>query len=113
MGGIMKLQYFTYFLNPLQQGQLFEDKRDKAEILRGLLRTGEIKYSSGGMNLAFVVLVEKDNYFVGRLGKKASIKRSLTPEEKFADTNEENWPHCTVIINTNTNPDSGQRIVFE
>ena len=109
----MTFQYFTYFLNPLEQPALFKDKRDKNDILRDLLRKDRIEYESHGANLAFVLIHEKNNYFIGRLGKKASIRRNLPPEQNFEETLEESWPHCTVIINTNPDHGTGQKIAFE
>ena len=65
------------------------------------------------MKLAFVLVSIKKNYFIARLGKKASIKRNSPPDKKFEETHEENWPYCTVIINTNTDNGTGQKIAFE
>lgn len=108
----MKFQYFTYFLNPLQQRLLFNDNRDKNDILReAFIKT--IEYESRGVKLAFVPVSQKNNYIVGRLGKRASIKRNSPPDQKFAETHEENWPYCYVVINTNTNNGTGQKIAFE
>lgn len=108
----MKLQYFTYFLNPLQQTPLFEDKRDKNNILRDVIAK-TIEYESRGVKLAFVPVTKKDNYIIGRLGKRASIKRNSPPDQKFEETYEENWPYCYIVINTNTNHGTGQKIAFE
>lgn len=109
----MKLQYFTYFLNPLQQAPLFQDDRDKNDILRDLLKRRTIEYETRGVKLAFVLVSEKDGYIIGRLGKRASIKRNSPPDQKFEETYEENWPNCFVVFNTNTNHGTGQKIAFE
>ena len=109
----MKFQYFTYFINPLEQKALFVDKRDKNQILRELLGKVKIEYEYRGVKLAFVQVSNKDNYFIARLGKKASIKRNSPPDKKFEETHEENWPYCTIIINTNTDSGTGQKIAFE
>ncbi len=109
----MTFQYFTYFLNPLSQGALFTDKRDKNEIFKDLLTKNEIEYESLGVKLAFVLIAQKDNYIIGKLGKKSSIKRNLPPEKKFEETREESWPYCTIIINTNPDHGRGQKIAFE
>lgn len=106
-------QYFTYFLNPLDQKALFSDKRDKNEIFRDLLKKGKIEYEGRGSKLAFVIVSEKNGYFICRLGKRASIKRHLPPDKIFEETLEESWPYCWVVINTNPNDGSGQKIVFE
>src|SRR3989344_6560625 len=108
----MKFQYFTYFLNPLEQKALFVDNRDKNVVLRELLGK-KIEYEVRGVKLAFVLVSSKKNYFVARLGKKASIKRNSPPEKKFEETHEENWPYCTIVINTNTDNGTGQKIAFE
>ncbi|MBP9715063.1 MAG: hypothetical protein KBD52_01055 [Candidatus Pacebacteria bacterium] len=108
----MKFQYFTYFLNPLEQKALFVDNRDKNEVLRELLGK-KIEYEVRGVKLAFVLVSSKNNYFIARLGKKASIKRNSPPDKKFEETHEENWPYCTVVINTNTDNGTGQKIAFE
>lgn len=109
---IMKFQYFTYFLNPLEQTPLFTDDRDKNDILRHAF-TNTIEYESRGVKLAFVPMAQKDNYVVGRLGKRASIKRNSPPDQKFEETYEENWPYCYVIVNTNTENGAGQKVAFE
>lgn len=109
----MKFQYFTYFLNPLVQKPLFTETKDKNEILRDLLNAGKLEYDSRGVKLAFVLVARKGNYFIGRLGKRASIKRNSPPDQKFEEMFEENWPNCFVIINTGTDPDTGQKIAFE
>lgn len=109
----MKFQYFTYFLNSLEQQTLFPDTRDKNELLRNLLERDEIEYETNGAQLAFVSVRNKDNYFVGRLGRKASIKRSSPPDEKFAERREEDWPNCSIVINTNPEEGLGQKIAFE
>lgn len=109
----MKFQYFTYFLNPLEQKPLFTDSRDKNETLRNLLKKGNIEYEVHGVRLAFVLVFHKDNYFIGRLGKRATIKRNSPPDQKFEEMHEENWPNCVVIINTNTDNGIGQKIAFE
>jgi hypothetical protein len=109
----MKFQYFTYFLNPLEQKALFTDNRDKNDVLREIFKKGKIEYEVRGAKLAFVLVSSKNNYFVARLGKRASIKRNSPPENKFEETHEENWPYCTIIINTNTNSETGQKIAFE
>lgn len=106
-------QYFTYFLNPTDQQALFSDKRDKNEIFRTLLRDGKIEYESRGVKLALVLISEKNGYFVCKLGKKASIKRNLPPDQNFEETVEESWPFCLVVINTNPANGTGQKIAFE
>lgn len=109
----MKFQYFTYFLNPLEQKPLFTDSRDKNDILRDLLKKENIGYEVSGAKLAFVPVSNKNNYFVARLGKRTSIKRNSPPDQKFEELYEENWPNCVVIINTNTSNGTGQKIAFE
>ncbi len=106
-------QYFTYFLNPLEQSPLFVDSRDKNDIFRELLQKGKFTYKSNGVQLAFVTVKEQNGYFICKLGKKATIKRHLPPDENFEETVEESWPFATVIINTNPNNGKGQKIVFE
>lgn len=109
----LTFQYFTYFLNPLEQVALFTDKRDKNEIFRELLSRKEVAYEGRGMKLAFVFVAQKNNYFVCKLGKRTSIKRNLPPDKKFEETHEENWPYCNVVINTNSDHGNGQKIAFE
>lgn len=108
----MKFQYFTYFLNPVQQVPLFEDNRDKNDVLRDAL-SKTIEYESRGIKLAFVPVTQKDHYIIGRLGKRASIKKNSPPDQKFEETYEENWPYCYVVINTNTDHGTGQKFAFE
>ena len=109
----MKFQYFTYFLNPLQQEDLFKDNRDKNDIFRDVITTGNIIYENRGINLAFVLESENNGYIVSKLGKRASIKRNSPPDRKFEETKEETWPNCLVVINTNPDNGTGQKIAFE
>ncbi len=113
MNSGVTFQYFTYFLNILEQGRLFDDKRDKNDIFRDLLKTKKIEYENRGVKLAFVFVEERNGYFICKLGKRASIKRHLPPDQNFEETLEESWPYCTVVINTNSNAGAGQKIAFE
>lgn len=106
-------QYFTYFINPLNQGALFPDGRDKNEIFREILTNERKEYKGRGVTLAFVPMTQRDGYVVGKLGRKAVIRRNLPPEDKFQETLEENWPHCLVLFNTNPDRGRGQKIAFE
>ncbi|HEV8666927.1 MAG TPA: hypothetical protein VN665_03760 [Candidatus Paceibacterota bacterium] len=106
-------QYFTYFLNPLKQEVLFPDQKDKNEIFRSILKKGKVEYESRKVKHAFVLISEKDNYFIFKLGKRASLKRHLPPDQKFEETVEETWPYCAIIINTNPESGAGQKIAFE
>ena len=97
----------------MEQKALFVDNRDKNDVLRDLLKKGKIEYEVRGAKLAFVIVSNSDNYFIARLGKRASIKRNSPPDKKFEEMHEENWPNCTIIVNTNTDNETGQKIAFE
>ncbi len=106
-------QYFTYFLSPLDQQRLFVDKRDKNEIFRDFLRGGKVEYEGRGVKLVLVLVSERKNIFICKLGKKASIKRHLPPDQNFEEALEESWPFCWVVINTSPDQGDGQKIAFE
>lgn len=111
----MKLQYFTYFLNKLQQPPLFKDKRDKNDIFQSILinENKPIYYESYGTEHAFVALYKSEQYLQARLGRKALFKRHLPPDKQFRESTEEDWPHCNIFINFDNNPNNGQRVAFE
>lgn len=107
----MKFQYFTFFLNPV--ANLFEDKRSKTDILKEILKTEKpITYKKGGTQLAYVFKRESDNHIIAKLGRKALIRRNLSPNEQFEETQEENWPYCEILFNLDNDPDKGQKIAF-
>jgi len=107
----MKFQYFTFFLNPV--ANLFEDKREKIEILKEILKTEKpITYKKGSTQLAYVFKRESNNHIVARLGRKSLITRNLSPNEQFQETQEENWPYCEVLFNLDKDPEKGQKIAF-
>lgn len=108
----MKFHYFTYFLNPIKQGQLFPDKRSKKEILSSIL-SQNLEYSYRKSRLAYVFVRQDGDYIIARLGRKSSIKKSLPPEEKFRETHEEHWPHCELLFNLSEDSEKGQKIAFE
>lgn len=109
----MKLQYYVYFLNKIEQQSLFKDERDKNEILKSVLTGKPIHYECRGVEYAFVKVFEKDNYMLARLGKKVFLKKHLSPEEQFKEYDVEDWPHCNVFIHLSGNSKNGQRIAFE
>ncbi len=110
----MKFQYYTYFINSLGQKSLFEDKRDKNEILKEILKE-KIGYVYQGTEFAFVPVscFEKENCILGKIGRKSLLKRNLPPEKEFEKTEEENWPYCFVVFNFNPNNGVGQNVIFQ
>ena len=110
----MKFQYFTFLLNPTEQGSFFPDKRSKVEILREILTAKEpIEYDSRGNKMAFLAEKQENDFIVGRFGKRSYIRRHLAPDTRFAEKKEEDWPFCYVIFNLSTDPEEGQRIAVE
>ena len=108
----MKFQYFTFFLNPV--ANLFEDKRDKNEILAEVLTKKEpLPYEHRAVKLAYLFTERYDGYIVGKVGRKSILKRNLPPNQKFEETTEENWPHCEILFNLSKDQNKGQRIAFE
>ena len=108
----MKFQYFTFFVNQLNQLQLIPDKRPKKEILRSILEQN-LEFKHRGSQLAYVFLKSEGDYILSKIGKKSLLRKTLPPSHKFQETQEENWPHCYLLINLSGDPDSGQRIAFE
>lgn len=114
----MKVQYFTYFLNPLQQptlGLTPPDTRDKNEILRDLLSTKKLFHYKGkkGSNLAFKIEKVEGKYIFARLAKQAGVKTISSPEKDFEEMHQESWPNCVILINTDNDSKTGQKILFE
>lgn len=116
----MKFQYFTFFLNPINNLlSLIEksDKRDKMDILIQVLKKehkqGTNSFEHRGVKLAHVFKEEVSNYIISSLGRKSTLKRIMPPEEKFLEKKEENWPCCDVIFNLSKDSLTGQRIAFE
>ncbi len=109
----MKFQYFTFLLNPTEQGSIFPEKRDKIEILRSILTSETIVFDSRKVRHAFVVEKAEDDFIIAKFGRRSSIKRHLSPQDQFAEKKEEDWPYSWVIINLSTDPKTGQRIAFE
>lgn len=114
----MKVQYFTYFLNPLQQPSLGltpPDNRDKNEILRDLLSSKKLFHYKGkkGSGLAFKIEKIEGKRIFARLAKQAGVKTISSPEKDFEEMHQESWPNCVVLINTDNDPVSGQKFLFE
>jgi hypothetical protein len=108
-----KFQYFTYFLNPLEQENLIKDNRDKNEILREALRK-TMQYKGGhGATYAYAFRIERENYFVAKIGRRSKLKRSSSPERGFESEQVDHWPNCWVVIDTNEHHGRGQKIAFE
>jgi len=107
-----KFQYFTYFLNPLEQGNLIKDKRDKNEILREALgKTFLFKTSKS--NYAYAFKAKRDNFFLAKLGRRSQLKRSSSPEKGFQAEQVDHWPNCWMVIDTNERRGKGQKIAIE
>lgn len=108
----MKFQYFTFFLNPVTT--LFPDKRKKIDILSEILqRNIPLSYERRGTSLAYRFYAKKDDYIIGRVGRKSKIKRYLSPEKNFKIQDEENWPLCDVVFYLSSDREKGQKIAFE
>lgn len=108
----MKLQYYTFFLNPV--ASLFEDDRSKIDILADILQDSEpINFRKRGADLAYVFTLKQGKYIVSKIGRKSQIKRTLSPEHNFEIRDEENWPFCNVIFFLGDDPEKGQKIAFE
>jgi len=107
-----KFQYFTYFLNPLEQANLIPDKRDKNEILQDAL-SKTFTYKARGATYAYAHHVTRGDYYIAKVGRQAKLKRSSSPEKGFQSEHVDHWPHCWLIIDTNERKGKGQRIAFE
>jgi len=107
-----KFYYFTYFVNPINQLPLFSENRSKRDIILAFLKK-DYEYQYRKADLGYVFVDEIDGYLIAKLGRRSKITRSLPPSQKFEEKKEESWPHCLMIINTNEDPNDGQKIAFE
>lgn len=109
----MKFWYYRYFMNHIN---LFQSKKTKAELLiENLKESFSFKWYSW-TDLAFEPLkVIDDQYIIGYLRKKQSIKLSKKDKEdlKFTDEKVENWPKTLMIINCSDDKEKWQTIVIE
>jgi len=111
----MKLQYYVYFLNEIKQKSLFQSQKgDKKEILLSVLQEGKpFQFESSGSKYAFVAVKKENNFIYAKFGKRSTIKRRMPAQDKFKEVFEEDWPHCVLFLNLDTDPNTGQRIAFE
>lgn len=110
----MKVQYFTFVLNPTDQKTLFNDKRNKVEILKDVLFSvaRPLKFNAHGMTVALLSEMDLGEYGIFRIGKHETVSINLSPEEKFNKTEVSNWPHCYLLLNFDDSP-QGHQIAFE
>lgn len=110
----MKVQYFTFVLNPVDQPNMFAQKEDKVSLFKRILLQKEpIKFSSYGNELALVNAYERDNYAGFYLGRKETLEISSSPEEEFKPQEIQNWPHSLMFINFDDDPTTGHRIAVQ
>jgi len=111
----MKLQYYVYFLNEIKQKSLFQvQKRDKREILSSVLQENKtFQFESLGHSYAFVVVRRENNFVYAKFGKRGTIKRRMSAQDKFKEVSGEDWPHCALFFNLDNDPNKGQTIAFE
>lgn len=110
----MKAQYYRIFIESTKQLSLFSpaSTSKKELIYRAFNVRQALHFKSGSQNLAFMTHTEAGPYIIGSLAKVARINIQKSPEENFATESIESWPHVPVIINTDSDPESGQSIII-
>lgn len=110
----MKFQYFTYFLNEIQQQVLpiFQDKRDKNDILKEVLST-TIKYKNKQSQIVFIPTTFDGSYLRAQIGKQATLIQSMPTEHSFEEKSVDHYPYCELFFHFSSDPEMGQKIAFE
>src|SRR5438067_741373 len=109
----MKLLLFRYYINQAKQQVIFpDDIKTKKELLENLLKH-PYYFEYKGSQLAYTFERFENNYIFGKIGKKSKIVRNMSPTDGFRKETEDDWPNCSIFINTNEDPENGQMIAFE
>lgn len=108
----MKLYTYRFFLNRTSQQSLFPEVKTKPELLKEVL-SDKYQFSHGKSELGYVVEKTVGNYIYAKMGKRSSLNLSQSPEQGFQDKKIEHWPNCSIFINLDDNPSTGQKIFFE
>lgn len=110
----MKVQYYRIFVEKTKQLSLFDAPNVKKQdlIYEAFNVRKPLYFTIGGQRLVFLTKMEKGQYILGTLAKAAHISVQKSPEEDFVTESVESWPHVPVIINTGSNPQTGQSIII-
>lgn len=109
----MKFHCFTYFLNPIKQQILFENKKDKNTIFKELVVNKKFEFKDGNSDLVFICNKSFDNFAFAKLGKKSKIKKNLLSENDFEEIYETDYPNCILFFKFNSDSSEGQKIFFQ
>ncbi len=98
----MKFQLFRYYLTPIQIS-LFSsgDAASKKKAMQKIL-SEKVDFNSLACEYSYRPKKEYGIDFIwSYIGKKALIEHELKENDDFVKRKEEEWPHRTVVINTN------------
>jgi len=110
----MKIQYFTFFLNPIEQKGLFPSSKSKIQILKDVLLSDiPIKFECRNNEHAIVKIWQEGNYAIFRLGKKEIVDINLPPEKAFKIQEIQNWPHILLFVNFDGDSNTGQKLAVQ
>jgi len=70
-------------------------------------------FKIGKSDLGFVYEYDDKGYIYCKFGKRSSIVKTLSPQEKFKEVKTENWPNCHMFMSLSEDPENGQQIAIE
>lgn len=111
----MRIQYYRIFIAKTKQLSLFDDAQaevSKSDLIYEVFNVRQPFYfTAGSQRLAYVTQKDAGTYILGTLAKAAHVNVQKSPEEGFITESIESWPHVPIIINTSSDPSTGQSIV--
>ena len=113
----IKLQYFTYFLNPIQQTQIPTTKvLSKWSIIAEVLSEKIdfwYKATSKEKNLHFIPISNSGNYIYEKIYRKGKVTINELNQWDIYKSSVEDHPYVHVFIHTSNNPKNWQKIAMQ
>jgi hypothetical protein len=112
----MKIQFYRLFVEKTKQLSLLEDKKiTKKDLLYEAFNIRQpLHFKNATQELAFITQKEAGSqYIYGTLAKASHVSVSMPPEENFQLQQIETWPHVSVLINIDSDPETGQTLAIE
>jgi hypothetical protein len=111
----MKLQFHRLFVERTKQLSLLDEENlTKSDLLDLAFNLrAPFYFNIGDSRYAYVAQKESGSYIYASLAKASHVTVEHGPEEDFEEEDIESWPHIPLIINTDSDPVTGQSIAIE
>lgn len=111
----MNFELYRVFVSRLETPNLLTEVKSKRDAyLKAFSNIPQpLYFNVDKQSYVFVVIESKDeDYIYGKIGRRASVTRTLSPEEEFSSEELEDWPTVPVFINLTDDNVRGQSVAI-